>query len=73
MNDQGAFEKRLFLCVKHTGIWLSICRTTVTGTVLATTEFSDFYVLVTKLTPPTSETNTRVSQNVLGASCADPP
>ena len=34
-SNQGAFEKRLSLCVKHTGSWLSVWGTTVTCTVLA--------------------------------------
>ena len=31
--------------------WLSVRGTTITGTVLSSMEFSDFYVLVKKLTP----------------------
>ena len=37
VNDQGNFEKRLFLCAKHTGSWTIIQGTMVTGTVLAAT------------------------------------
>ena len=34
-----AFEKRLLLCAKHTSTWMSVRGTTVTGTVLAATEY----------------------------------
>ena len=51
VSDQGTFEKRLFLHAKHTGAWMSIRVATVTGTVISATEFCDFYVLVTMLTP----------------------
>ena len=51
VSDQGAFEKRHLLRAKHMGAWLIIQGLTVTGTVLAATEFRDFYVLVTTLTP----------------------
>ena len=39
VRDQGASEKRLFLRAKHTGAWLSVWGTTITGTVLAATDF----------------------------------
>ena len=48
--NQFAFKKRLFLCTKHTGTWLIVWGTMVTITVIAATEFRDFYVLVITLT-----------------------
>ena len=39
VNDQGYFDKRLFLRAKHPGSCLSIRGNTATGTVLTTTEF----------------------------------
>ena len=50
-SDQGAFKKRLFHRVKHTGAWTSIRGTMVTGTVIAVTESCDFHVIVITLTP----------------------
>ena len=41
LGTKGAFEKHLFLCAKHTGAWLIMWGTTVTGKVMATTEFSN--------------------------------
>ena len=41
VSNQGAFEKHLFFRNKHTGSWLSVQGTTVTGTVLAAMEFSN--------------------------------
>ena len=41
-SDQSVFEKRLFLRAKHTGFWMSIWGITVTGTVIAATEFRGF-------------------------------
>ena len=35
-------NKRLLLSAKCTGDWLSVCNTTVSGTVLSATEFRDF-------------------------------
>ena len=55
ISDQGAFEKILFLCAKHMGAWLSVRGTTVTGVVLAATDFIYFNVLVTTLTLPISK------------------
>ena len=60
-SNQYAFEKRLILCAKHMGACLSIWGTTVTGIVIAATEFRDFYVLVTTFSPLTSKTNVTVS------------
>ena len=56
-RNQGAFKKRLFLRAKHMGASLSVRGTMVTGTVLAATEFLNFYVLVITLTPLTSKIN----------------
>ena len=39
-------DKRLLLRAKIIGACLSVCGTTVSGTVLSATEFRDFYVLV---------------------------
>ena len=57
----NAFEKRLFLRAKHMYDWMSVWGTPVTGTVLTATEFCDFYVLVTTLTPPISKKNVTVA------------
>ena len=38
-------DKCLLLRTKITGAWMSVCGTTVSGTVLSATEFLDFYVL----------------------------
>ena len=43
-SDQGAFKKRLLLRAKHTGDWMSVRGTTVTGIVLVTVEFCDFFM-----------------------------
>ena len=40
--NQDDFDKRLFLRANHTGFWLNIYSTMVTGIALAATEFSDF-------------------------------
>ena len=45
INIQGT-DKRLILHAKITGAWMSVCGTTVSGTVLYATEFRYFYVLV---------------------------
>ena len=45
----------------YAGAWLSIRGTTVTGTVLVATEFSDFYVIVKMLTPLISKTSGTVA------------
>ena len=50
-SGQGALKKRLLLRAKHMGSWTSLQGTTVTGTVIDATEFSDFSVIVTTLTP----------------------
>ena len=52
VNDQGNFEKRLFLYAHHTGSWLSVWSTIVNGIVPTTTEFCGFNVHVITLTPP---------------------
>ena len=39
-------DKRLLLSSKSTGVWLSVCGTAVSDTVLSATEFGDFYVLI---------------------------
>ena len=59
-SDKGAFQKRLFLCAKRTGAWISIVGTKFTGSALAAIEFRGFYVLVTMLTPIKSKTNVTV-------------
>ena len=41
-NDQGNFEKRLFLRANHTGSCMSVQDTIVTSTVLTTTKFCGF-------------------------------
>ena len=51
VSGQGTFKKRLLLRAKLTESWMSVRDTTVTGTVLAATEFRYFYVLNTTLTP----------------------
>ena len=61
VSNQGAFEKRLFLCAKHMGSWLSIRGTTVTSIVLAAKKFCGFYVLVTTLILPIPKTNVTVA------------
>ena len=53
IHDQVDFKKSLFLRVKHMGSWMSVWVTTVTGTLLAATEFRDFYVHFITLTPIT--------------------
>ena len=52
-NDKGDFEKPLFLCNKHTGFWMSVRGTTVTGTVLPAAIFHDCFVHVITTTPLT--------------------
>ena len=42
MSDKGAFKKRLFLRAKLIGSCLRVQGTTVTGTVLTTTDSSNF-------------------------------
>ena len=42
VNDIKGTDKRLLLRAKRTGDWLSVRRTTVSGTVLSDTEFRDF-------------------------------
>ena len=42
VNDQGDFEKLLFLCVMYTGSWMSIQGTMVTGTLITAPEFHNF-------------------------------
>ena len=52
VSDQGAFDKFLFPRAKHMGSWLIVWGTTVIGTVLAATQYRNFYVHVITLTPP---------------------
>ena len=54
VSDQCAFQKRLLLRAKQTDAWTSVMRTTFTGTMLAATEFNDFYVLVNTLSALTT-------------------
>ena len=49
ISNQGTIKKLLFLFAKHTSDWLVVWGNTVTGTVLAATEFAVVYVLVTRL------------------------
>ena len=58
-------EKRLLLRAKSTGAWLSVCGTKVSGTVLSTTDFWDFYVLtITSLPYNSRATVTGVAQSL---------
>ena len=59
VSDQGAYEKRLLRCAKHTGSCLSVQGTMVTSTVLFTMESCGFYALVTMLT-------SQISKNIDG-------
>ena len=52
VSSQGAFEKRLFLCTKQTGAWMSVWGTTVTGISSATTKVCNFNMLIKTLDPP---------------------
>ena len=61
VNNQGDYEKRLFLRAKHMSAWLSVGVTTVTGNVLAAMQFRNFYVLVITSTPLTSKGNVTVA------------
>ena len=61
VSHQCTTKKRLLLGAKHTGAWLSVRGNTVTGTVIAATEFRDFYVLVIMLTPLISKTSATVA------------
>ena len=58
VSYQVAFEKLLFLHAKHTGDWLIVRNITVNGTVLAATQFRDFYEIITMLFPPTLKKTT---------------
>ena len=51
VRDLKVTDKRLILRVKITGAWLSVRGTTVSGTVLSSTEFWGFYVHVIKFLP----------------------
>ena len=44
-------DKRLLIRAKSTGAWLSVCGTTVSGTVLSATEFRGFYVHIITFLP----------------------
>ena len=46
IGNQGASEKRLFLCAKHTGAWLSVRGATVTSNVLSKMEFLLFFMFL---------------------------
>ena len=61
VSDEGALEKIIFQHAKHMGACVIVRGTTVTSTVITTIESSDFYVLVTALTPSTSKTSVTVS------------
>ena len=61
VRNQGASKKRLLLRAKHMGACMSVRGTKVTGTLLYTTKFNDFYVIVITLTPLNSKINTAVS------------
>ena len=52
VSYQVAFENLIFLDDKHTGASLILRGITVNDTVLAATQFSDFYEIVTMLSPP---------------------
>ena len=52
VSDQGKFEARLFLRTNHTGSWMSVRRTTVTGTVRAATKFRVFLCASNNVNPP---------------------
>ena len=51
VDDLEANDRRLILLTKNTGSWLIVRGTTVTGTLLAATDFCDFFVHVMMLTP----------------------
>ena len=44
VSDIQGNDKRLLLCAKITGFWLSVCGAAVSGTVLSDTEFRDFFM-----------------------------
>ena len=52
VSYQVAFEKLLLLDDKHTGDWLIVRGNTVNDTVLAATQLSNFYEIVTIVSPP---------------------
>ena len=59
-------EKHVFLGAKYTASWMSVRSTTVTGTVLSTTDYCDFYVPVMTLTPLSFKENVTIaSRNFL--------
>ena len=51
VRDLKGTEKRLILCAKNTGAWLSVRGTTVSGTVLSATEFQDFLCACYNVSP----------------------
>ena len=44
-------DRRIFLCAKHTGSWMTIWVTTVTGIVLSAMGFRGFFMHITMLPP----------------------
>ena len=61
VSDQSASKERLFLHTKYPGSRMSVCGTTIMGTVIHATEFSDFYMLIIMLTPLTFTRNVTVA------------
>ena len=51
LSDFKVTDKRLILCAKSTGAWMSVRGDTVSATVLSATEFRDFYVHVMPFLP----------------------
>ena len=52
VRDLDGTNRRIIICVKITGSWLNIQDTTVTGTVLAATEFINLLYAHYYVTPP---------------------
>ena len=53
INDEGNFDKRVFLGSKYTAYWLSVQGTTVIGTVITATDYCYFLSVHYNVNTPT--------------------
>ena len=52
VNNLKAPDLHRILCAKHTGSWMTVQSTTVTGTVLSATDFCDYLCSRHNVIPP---------------------
>ena len=65
VKDLEALDRRLILCAKNTGSWLTVHRSTVTGTVLAAAQFRFFLCAHYDVNTPNLQKNVMVALSPL--------